>query len=68
MYTGIYKIRTLIFLLIFIFTSFPVFWRIPGVFKLFLLVYTNILEQKRIAGQAQNAFILILFVIFLILH
>jgi len=37
------------------------FLRFSGVFISFSLVYTNILEQKRIAGQAQNAFIFNLF-------
>ena len=37
------------------------FSRLSEVLNSFPLVYTNILEQKRIAGQAQNIIIFILF-------
>lgn len=37
------------------------FLRISGLFVSFSLVYTTILEQKRIAGQVENIFICILF-------
>jgi len=49
------------FHLFFVFARNPVFGGFLGLLKPFLLVYTNILEQKRIAGQGENSFILILF-------
>lgn len=42
--------------------------RISAVFLCFLLVYTQILEQKRIAGQAYFLYICNLFYIYMILH
>jgi len=51
-------------LLFFVFPKNQPIRRVSGVFISFSLVYTNILEQKRIAGQAQNSFILILFAFF----
>lgn len=43
------------------FSRFPVFPEFLGPFSFLLLVYTTILEQKRIAGQVQNLIICILF-------
>ena len=51
----------------FIFSRFPVFSRFLGLFIDLPFVYTSILEQKRIEGQAQNLIILILFLKKLIL-
>lgn len=53
-----------IFSFVLFFCRIPVFMRFSGPFISFSLVYTNILEQKRIAGQVQNTFILILFSFF----
>lgn len=43
-----------IFLVIFVFGRIPAFRRFSGLFEVSFLVYTTIIEQKRIAGQEQN--------------
>lgn len=59
MYLQICKLNFILFFLFF--PEIRFFWRFSGAFNGFLLVYTTILEQKRIAGQEENVFILILF-------
>jgi len=58
----------LIFPVVFVFCRIPAFRRFPGLFEVSFLVYTSIIEQKRIAGQEQNLIILILFQIIFILR
>lgn len=54
-----------IILLCFVFLPyFRCFLRFYGLFVSFSLVYTRIIEQKRIAGQVQNVFIFKIFKIF----
>jgi len=52
-YIGIYKIRIDFYLFVFIFRRNPAFSQISGIFISFPLVYTGIIEQKRIGGQEQ---------------
>jgi len=39
---------------VFVFCRNPAFWRFSGLFEDSFLVYTTIIEQKRIAGQEEN--------------
>jgi len=49
------------FLVVFVFCRNPAFRRFSGLFEVSFLVYTTIIEQKRIARQEQNLIIFILF-------
>ena len=57
----------LIFPVVFVFGRIPAFRRFSGLFEVSFLVYTTIIEQKRIARQEQNLIIFILFKIISIL-
>ena len=50
------------FLVVFVFGRIPAFRRFSGLSEDSFLVYTTIIEQKRIARQEQNLIILILFI------
>ena len=60
-YTMYLQITKSIFPVIFVFCRIPACWRFSGLFEVSFLVYTSIIEQKRIARQEKKLIILILF-------
>ncbi len=60
--------RNSIFLVVFVFGRIPAFRRFSGLFEVSFLVYTTIIEQKRIARQEQILIIFILFKNICFLH